>query len=677
MSEDAAKIRLGSLAVSSVVIRNARPREAVLDLRSRLILSRRFTLGLGSALLGRLSLGRLGVISLGTGGLGVAGAAQALAAVPTAATGTETHGLSTFGDLALPADFGSFAYVNVNAPKGGEISLQPSSISGNQNFTTFDTLNIFILKGDGAAGMSMIFDTLMTANADEPDSYYGLVARKVWISPDRNLYRFFLRKEARFHDGTPLTAHDVAFSLQLLKTKGHPAIRQALRDFVEAVAEADDVLRVHLREGHSREAALIVAGQPIFSAAYYTSHKFDETTLDPPLGSGAYKVGTFDQGRHISFTRVADYWGKDLPVNRGQNNFDKIRFEYFADRKVAFQAFKAAVYTYREEFTSAIWATGYDFPAVQDGRIVRATLPDQSPTGTQGWFFNIRRDKFKDPRIREAIGLAFDFTWTNKNIMYGVYSRTVSYFQNSPMEATGKPSPQELQLLDPYRKQLPASVFGDVYVPPVSDGSGQDRKLLRRANELLMAAGCRRQGTNLLLPSGKPFDIEFLDFDGALAPHTAPFIRNLGLLGISARYRLVDPAQYKRRMDEFDYDIVTENFSLGLTPGEGMRAYFGSQTANMPGSRNVSGIADPVVDALIAKALVADTREKLTIICRAIDRILRAGYYWVPMWNKHNHLVAYWDLFDRPPRSAKYDIGVLSTWWFDPEKAAHTKPPEH
>ncbi len=612
---------------------------------------------------------------MGRLGLSLAGVPGWLAASAAEEGGTQTHGLSTFGDLALPADFASFAYVNVNAPKGGEISLQLSGISGNQNFTTFDTLNIFILKGDGAAGMGMIFDTLMAGNADEPDSVYGLVARKVWISLDKNHYRFFLRKEARFHDGTPLTAHDVAFSLQLLKSKGHPAIRQSLRDFVSAKAEADDVLLVELANGHSRGAILSVVGQPIFSAAYYTSHNFDETTLDPPLGSGAYKVGPFNQGRDISFTRVADYWGKDLPVNRGQNNFDKIRFEYFSDRKVAFEAFKAGIYTFREEFTAAVWATQYDFPAVKDGRVQRATLRDAAPTGTQGWFFNIRRAKFKDPRIRQAIGLAFDFTWTNKNIMYGVYRRTVSYFQNSPMEAKGEPPPQELALLEPYRKQLPPSVFGEVYVPPVSDGSGEDRTLLRQANELLMTAGCQRRGTNLLLPDGKPFEIEFLDFEGALEPHTAPFIRNLGLLGISARYRLVDPAQYKRRTDDFDYDIVTENFSLGLTPGENMRAYFGSETANMAGSRNVSGIADPVVDALIAKALIADTREKLTVICRAIDRVLRAGHYWVPMWNRPSHLIAYWDLFGRPARSAKYDIGAPSTWWFDKDEAARIHLP--
>jgi microcin C transport system substrate-binding protein len=589
---------------------------------------------------------------------------------PRAATAeTETHGLSIFGDLALPADFSHFPYVNPNAPKGGEISLQTSSTSGNQNFTTFNTLNIFILKGDGAAGMGLIFDSLMAGSSDEPDSLYGLVARAVKISADKNTYRFLLRKEAQFHDGSPLTARDAAFSLNILKTKGHPSIRQPLRDLDAAEAEADDILLVRLKPQHSREAALIVAGQPIFSADYYQSHPFDETTLEPPLGSGAYKVGNFDTGHFIAFDRVPDYWAKNLPVNIGQANFDRIRFEYFGDRKVAFEAFKAGVFTFREEFTSAVWATGYDFAAVKEGKVIRATLPDESPMGTQGWFLNIRHGKFKDVKIRQALGLAFDFEWTNANIMYGVYSRTVSFFQNSPMAAQGVPTPEELALLEPFRRDLDPSVFGEVYVPPVSDGSGQDRELLRQAAKLLADAGCKRLGTNLALPDGEPFEIEFLDFDNALQPHTAPFIKNLKLLGIEARYRVVDAAQYKRRLDDFDYDVVTSRFGLGLTPGEGMRSSFGSEAANLPGARNVSGIANKAVDSLIEKALVASTREELTFICRAIDRILRSGHYWVPMWNKPNHLVAYWDLFGRPERGAKYDIGVLSTWWYDQEKA--------
>jgi microcin C transport system substrate-binding protein len=414
---------------------------------------------------------------------------------------------------------------------------------------------------------------------------------------------------------------------------------------------------------------LIIAGQPVFSAAYYTSHPFDETSLQPPLGSSAYKVGAFDTGHFISFDRVPDYWGKDLAVNVGQANFDRIRFEYFGDRKVAFEAFKSGVFTFREEFTSSVWATGYDFAAVKDGRIIRATLPDESPMGTQGWFLNVRRDKFKNPKIRQAIGLAFDFEWTDANIMYGVYARTTSFFQNSPMAAQGSPAPEELALLEPIRSELDPSVFGEVYVPPVSDGSGQDRELLRRASQLFSEAGCKRTGTLLALPDGKPFEIEFLDFDNALEPHTAPFIKNLKLLGIEARYRVVDAAQYKRRLDDFDYDVVTSRFGLGLTPGEGMRSTFGSEAASLPGSRNVSGIANKVVDALIEKALVAETREQLTFICRAIDRILRSGHYWVPMWNKPNHLVAYWDLFNRPERSPRYEIGVVSTWWYDEEKA--------
>jgi microcin C transport system substrate-binding protein len=569
----------------------------------------------------------------------------------------------------MPEGFSHFPYVNPDAPKGGEIALQVSATSGNQNFTTFNTLNIYILKGDGAAGMGAIFDSLMAGSGDEPDSAYGLIARAVRVSADKTVYRFLLRKEARFHDGSPLTARDVAFSLNLLKTKGHPSIRQSLRDLEAAEAEADDIVRIRLKPHHSREAALIVAGQPVFSAAYYTSHPFDETTLEPPLGSGAYKVGSFDTGHYITFERVQDYWGKDLPVNVGQGNFDRIRFEYFGDRKVAFEAFKAGAFTFREEFTSSVWATGYDFAAAKDGRIIRATLPDESPMGTQGWFLNVRRDKFKDPRIRRAIGLAFDFEWTNANIMYGVYARTTSYFQNSPMAAQGSPAPEELVLLEPYRNALDPTVFGEVYVPPVSDAAGQDRELLRQASELFSEAGCKRAGTLLTLPDGKPFEIEFLDFDNALEPHTAPFIKNLKLLGIEARYRVVDAAQYKRRLDDFDYDVVTSRFGLGLTPGDFMRLTFGSEAASLPGSHNASGIANKVVDALIEKALVVDTREQLTFICRAIDRILRAGHYWVPMWNKPNHLVAYWDLFSRPERSPRYETGVVSTWWYDENKA--------
>ncbi len=588
---------------------------------------------------------------------------------------SEAHGLSVFGDLALPADFKAMPYVNAEAPKGGAISLQVSSTGGNQAFETFDTLNIFILRGNGAAGMGATFDALMTGSLDEPDAAYGLVARAVRWSSDKLTYRFLLRPEARFHDGSRLTAADVAFSMDLLKTKGHPQYRALLRHLDGAEAETDGVVTVHLNPDRSRELHLTVAGLPIFSKAYYTAHSFEEPTLEPPLGSGPYGVGPFEQGRHISFNRVPDYWGRDLPVNAGQNNFDTIRYEYFRERQVAFEAFKSGVFTYREDKTSIIWAKGYDFPAAQDNRVKRETVPRRGPVEVQGWYFNTRRDKFKDPRIREALGLAFDFEWTNRTLMFGYYSRTSSYFQNTPMAATGKPGPDELALLEPFRGKLPDAVFGEVPVPPVSDGSGQDRALLGRAFKMLGEAGCKRDGSVLHLPDGQPFTIEFLDSSSALERHTSPYIKNLRLLGVEASFRAVDPAQYQSRTQTFDFDVVVQNHGGATTPGEGLRLQFGSDAARTPGSPNLTGLADPVVDALIEQALVADTRDKLTVICRALDRVLRVGHTWVPMWNLPAYWLAYWDMYDRPRTAPKTDPGVLSTWWADAAKAKRLNLP--
>ena len=587
--------------------------------------------------------------------------------------GPEVHGLSVFGDLGLPKDFARLAYVDPKAPKGGEIVLQVSETTGNQNLQTFDTLNVYNEPGDGAGGVPLCFDSLMTGNADEPDALYGLVARAVEVAPDRRSYRFLLRKEARFSDGSPLTAKDVAFSLMALRDKGHTGYRLNLRRNLDSVvAQADDVLLVRLSQNHARDAILLIAGLPIFSAAFYAKVPFDEVSLEPPLGSGAYRIGRFEQGRYIALQRVADYWAKDLPINIGTANFDTIRYEYYADRKIAFQGFKAGDFTFREEFTSAVWATQYDFPAVKDGRVKKEFLPDATPLGTQGWFFNARRDKFRDPRIREAIGYAFDFEWTNKNIMYGAYQRTTSYFQNSPMAATGAPSPGELGFLEVFRDKLPPAVFGPVELPPEGDGSGSDRAMLRKGFELLKAAGCKRDGQVLLLPDGKPFEIEFLDADPALEPHTLPFIRNLKQLGIQASLRIIDPAQYKNRTDKFDFDIITERFGFGVTPGIGMRDTFGSEAASVPASRNLCGISDPVVDALVEQAIVAKDRETLTLLCKDIDRVLRASFYWVPMWNKPGHNIACWDLFSRPSTRAKYGLNAVGTWWYDEAKAKAT-----
>ncbi len=608
-------------------------------------------------------------------GLALAGAAS-INILPsqiltTHAVESETHGLSAFNDLELPPDFPHFAYVNPNAPKGGLLSLQIKNTSGNQSFDTFNSFNIFILKGDGAAGLDSTFDTLMVGNADEADAVYGLVAKAVRASSDKLTYRFLLRPEAHFHDGSRMTASDVSFSLTTLKEKGHPIYQSILRDMVGAVAEDDLVLKVQFESTRSRNAHLNVCGMPILSKTYYASHMFDAVTLEAPLGSGPYKLASFEQGKFIEYERVKNYWAKDLPVSKGQNNFDRLRYSYFADRSLAFERFKDQTFNFQEEYTSRIWTTGYDFPAFKAGKVVKEALPKREPTTSQGWYFNTRREQFSDKRIREALGYAFDFEWTRANIMYGNYSRMTSFFENSPLKAQGLPSLEELALLEPFRASLPETVFAESNLPPVSDGSGSDRVLLRKANELLKEAGCTKNANGaLLLPSGKQFEIEFLDFQPSLQPHTQPFQQNLKKLGIDARTRIVDAAQYKQRTEKFDFDIVSLALGGSLTPGDSLRIVYGSKAASMPGSRNMAGISHPAIDVMIEHITNAKTRPELMFAVRALDRILRANHYWIPMWFNDKTWLAYWDMFSRPSQQPKFSSGAPSTWWFNSEKAA-------
>ncbi len=581
----------------------------------------------------------------------------------------ELHGLSTFGDLSLPPDFKHFPYVNPNAPKGGVLRIQIKNTNGNQNFETFDTLHIYAFRGDGAAGMDATFDTLMSGSSDEPNSMYGLVAKSVRVSADKLEYRFALRPEARFHDRSPLRASDCAFSFTMLKEKGHPIYRSLLRDFAGAEADGDHTLIVRFEPTRGRDIHLLVASLPIFSQAWWKGRDFEATTLEAPLGSGPYKVGRFETGRYVEFERVTDYWGANLPVNVGQNNFDRMRYDYFRERQIAFEAFKSGQLNFQEEYTARFWATAYDFPAVRDGRVQRVELPSGGSVGTQGWMFNARRSKFADPRIREALGYAFDFEWTNRNIMYSAYSRLTSFFDNSDMKAQGKPGAEELALLEPFRGQVPDEVFGEPWVPPVSDGSGSDRNLLRRANDLLLAAGCKRDGSRLRLPDGSPFEVEFLDSQGALRPHTEPFQANLRRLGVESQFRQVDAAQYKRRLDNFDFDIIVIALGGSLTPGDGLRNIYSSTAAKTPGSRNMGGISSPAVDALVERIARAQTREELNIAARALDRVLRAGRHWIPMWYKDRALIAHWDLFGRPEKTPKYGNGAPALWWWDADKA--------
>src|SRR5438128_9823018 len=478
--------------------------------------------------------------------LGAAALASTIARPALAEEEPERHGMSAFGDLKYPAGFKHFEYVNPNAPKGGLFSQVGATRAFNQNFLTFSSLNIFILKGDGAQGMELTFASLMARAEDEPDALYSLAARAVQISSDGLTYRFLMRPGIRFHDGSPLTAHDVAFSLKIFKDKGHPIAQQSLRDFVGAEAADDATVVVRFAAHRARDVPLFAASLPIFSRSYYSKRPFEETTLEVPLGSGPYRVGRFEPGRNIEYERVKDWWGADLPVARGQHNFDIVRYEYYRDREVAFEGFTAKSYLFREEFTSRTWATRYDFPAIREGYVKRDIIPDDTPSGAQGWFFNTRREKLQNKRLREAFIDAFDFEWTNQKIMYGSYERTHSVFQNSDMMASGKPGAEELALLEPFRDTLPEEVFGEAFVPPVSGGSGQDRSLLRKANQLLQQAGLSVQGGKRVEARGEPIAIEFLIDEPSFQPHHMPFIKNLGTLGIEATLRVVDPVQYRK-----------------------------------------------------------------------------------------------------------------------------------
>lgn len=586
-----------------------------------------------------------------------------------AADGTFRHGLSIFGDLKYPPSFQHFDYVNPHAPKGGRLTT-----IGTGSLTSFDSFNPFIRKGDAAQGVSeLTFEPLMVRAADEPDSFYGLVAESVAVASDGLSVTFKLRPEARFSDGATISSSDVAFSFQALKEKGHPVFGMMLRDVASCEAVDPVTVRYTFTGNEVRTLPTTVAGLPILKKAQFDNRTFDESGLEPLVGSGPYRIGDYKQGTFVTFVRRADHWAKDLPVMRGRFNFDEVRYEYFRERIAALEALKAGLIDLREEFTSKDWATAYDVAAVKEKRLLLETLPDQNPSGTQGFWINTRKAKFADVRVRRALDLAFDYEWTNRNLFYSLYARTTSFFENSPMKAEGKPGAAELALLEPFRKNLPASVFDDPYVPPVSDGSGNDRKLLREAAKLLAEAGLQNKGGKLVNASGEPFEIEFLINDPTSERLVAPYVKNLSALGITTSIRKVDPAQYERRRKSFDYDIFQARFVMGLTPGPELRSFFGSVTADVEASLNLSGIKNPVVDALVAHVAAAKSRADLVTAARALDRVLRAGHYWVPQWYKASHTIAFWDRFARPATKPAYSPGIVDTWWIDSEKAAKLK----
>lgn len=615
------------------------------------------------ATLKRLQLDRRAMLQLGAGAM-LATPFPAAAAAGGAAK--ERHGLSAFGELKYPADFHHFDYVNPTAPKGGTFSQLVGS-----GGSTFDSFNAFIVKGVPASDMGLTFASLMARAFDEPDAVYLLAADRLTVSDDNLQFRFRLREGITFHDGTPIRAADVVFSLTSLKRIGVlPGITSVLRDVVSIVAEDERSVRLDFVAGHGLDTPALAATMPIFSAAYYSTRNFDETTLEPPLGSGPYRVARFEQGRFVEFERVAKWWGADLPVSRGVNNFDVLRDEYYRDREVGFEAFGGRNYLFREEFTSRVWATRYDFPALRDGRVKREVIPDGRPSGAQGWLMNTRRAKFSDRRVREAFGLAFDFEWVNRNVMYDSYQRTHSVFQNSDMMAMGEPSPEEIALLAPFRDRVPPDVFASAFTPPVSDGSGQDRKLLRQAGDLLVQAGWTVKNGQRVNAAGEPLAAEFMITDRTFEPHHAAFAKNLRVLGIDANIRMVDPSQAEARSKDFDFDIMVARLTFPQIPGSALRNYFASDFANDKGSNNLAGIADPVVDALIGKAIAAQTQGDLNTACRALDRVLRSGRYWIPHWYKGTYWIAFWDQFGYPAANPRFARGAPETWWADPAKSA-------
>ncbi|MGE0745929.1 MAG: extracellular solute-binding protein [Rhodospirillales bacterium] len=567
-----------------------------------------------------------------------------------------------FGDLKYPAGFAHFDYVNPDAPKGGELKLW--------GLDSFDNLNPYILKGVSPEGIALTFDTLMERANDEPDALYAQVAESVEVADDKTWVAFNLNPAARFHDGSAVTAADVVFTFEALVHKGHPQYGILFRDVASATAESPRRVRFAFKPGEHRDLPTLLAALPVLSKAYYEKVKFEETTVQPPLGSGPYKVERVDPGRFIVYRRDPNYWGRDLAVNRGRHNFDTVRYDYYRDRDIALESFFAGGYDFREEFTARSWATQYDKPAVQKGLILRETLDDDTPSGVQAFFFNLRRDRFKDRRVRAALDLAFDYEWTNKTLFYGLYERTSSMFENSELAAKGPPTAEELKLLEPLRAQVPPEVFGPAYTPPRTDGSGNNRDNLREALRLLREAGWTQKDNALVNARGERFTIEFLNYEASFQRIIGPYIRNLERLGIAATQRIVDVANYKVRTDGFDFDVIVRRYVQPLTPGIEQRNYFGSQYADVPGSLNVAGLKDPAVDALIERVVGASSRPDLIAAVRALDRVLMWNRYTVSQWYKGVHNVAFWDKFDRPKTKPRYDLGLVDTWWFVPDKAA-------
>ena len=592
------------------------------------------------------------------------------AGLPASADVITAHGISTFGELKYSADFEHLDYVNPDAPKGGEISMW--------GFGSFDSMHPYSTKGRAGQYSSIFYESLLEGSSDEPDSVYGLVAESMEYPEDRSEVIFNMRPEARFSDGSPLTAADVVFSYEVLRDKGLPSFRAVIEKQV-ASAEALGPHRVKFtfKAGvPTRDLPQTVGGLPIFSKAYYETSgaDFEESTLTPAVGSGPYVLESIDVGQQIIYKRNPDYWGKDLPINKGRHNFDTIRVEYFADYNSAFEGFKAGTYTFRSEASSKIWATGYDFPAIEKGWAVKDTPPDGTLASGQSFLFNMRRERFQDIRVRKAIGMMFNFEWSNKTLFYGIYARMESFWENSYLKASGMPQPGELAFLTPLADILPPGVLDSPAVTaPVSSERQLDRKNLRAASALLDEAGwpvgddgIRRNA------AGETLKLEILNDIQSFDRVINPFVENLQKLGIDAVHTRVDNAQMTERERNFDFDMVTGNFRTSLTSGAGLKQYFGSESADIS-LFNLAGYRSEAADRLIEDVIAAGDRKTLNDATRALDRVLRAEVFWVPQWFRNTHNIAYYDMYRYPDTLPPYALGILDFWWFDQDAFARLK----
>ncbi|MGE6661399.1 extracellular solute-binding protein [Pseudomonas sp. NPDC077408] len=569
------------------------------------------------------------------------------------------HALTLYGEQPkYPSDFSHFEYVNPDAPKGGTLRQA--------GFGSFDSLNPFINKGVAADDIGLVYDTLTTNSLDEPFTVYGLLAEKIEKGPNNEWVRFYLRPEAKFHDGEPVEAEDVVFTFETLISKGAPHYRGYYADVEKAVIEGPRRVRFDFKHAGNRELPLILGQLPVLPKHWWADKDFAAGSMEAPLGSGPYRIERAEAGRSVRYARVEDYWGENLAVNRGFYNFDHVNIDYYRDNTVALQAFKAGHFDYWLETSAKNWATAYDIEAVKDGRILKEEIANHNPQGMQGFIFNTRRDRLQDPRVREALALLFDFEWTNRQLFNGAYTRTTSYFDNSELASSGLPSEQELSILEPLRGKIPDQVFEKPFELPQTNADGIIRAQQRRAYELLTAAGWKIENDQMVDAKGKPVKLEFLlvqaDFERVLLPYK----RNLASLGIDLELRRVDVSQYINRLRSRDYDMIVSGFGQSSSPGNEQREYWHSASADNPGSRNYIGLKDPAIDVLVEKLIAADSRDELITRTRALDRVLLAGHYVIPNWHIKTWRVAYWNHLAHPEITPRYDVALM-TWWNKPD----------